>query len=93
MRIAALWVLARWEGGGLDREDAWVGWVGLGGEFRGWMGWDGMNVPEWVAEMTCRFWRTEGGREDVFCCCCCCCCGRASHSCGGVAIASSGVDG
>lgn len=27
-------------GGGLDREDAWVGWVGLGGEFRGW---DGMG--------------------------------------------------
>lgn len=34
----------------------------------------GMNVPEWVAETTCRFWRTEGGRmSSVFCCCCCCC--------------------
>lgn len=36
-----------------------LGW--FGGGVSG-MGWDGMNVPEWVAEMTCRFWRTEGGR-------------------------------
>lgn len=60
-RIAALYVDGGAEGGPNGLDLGFRGFVLTRGKTR-WMGGEGggRELPEWAAEMTCRFWRAEG---------------------------------
>lgn len=70
VRIAALWVLAA-QVGGRSRfaRTRGMGDNVIGGLLGGCFGRRrGREVPEWVAEMTCHFWRREDDFVHVLCC-------------------------